>query len=202
MTKELFKTKAIPKKLTGKRSPLPKRLVSLSLAVATAAGALVIGYRQVKSNFVRPQIALVLGGEPEREKFAIAFAQAHPEVEIWVSSGSPPEYTRAIFAEAGIKSDRLKIDRRAIDTVTNFTTLVTDLQAEGADSIYLITSDDHMGRAMIIGEIVLGSRGIIIKPVSLRSGRSPEPWLKSIRDGARAILWVFTGKTGSSLIQF
>jgi uncharacterized SAM-binding protein YcdF (DUF218 family) len=93
----------------------------------------------------------------------------------------------------------LHIDRQAVDTVTNFTSLVDKLQAQGIDSVYLITSDYHMRRARVIGEIVFGSRGIVLKSVPVPSGRSPEPIKKAIRDGARAILWVTTGHTGATL---
>ncbi|HBB33224.1 MAG TPA: hypothetical protein DDZ80_24020 [Cyanobacteria bacterium UBA8803] len=165
------------------------------------AVALICGYKQVKSYFVQPEAILVLGGEEERELFAAKFAQQHPQLHIWVSSGSPEWYTKKVFAKAGIPRNRLHIDRQATDTVTNFTTLVDKLQAEGIDSVYLITSDDHMRRARTIGEIVFGSRGIMLKPVPVLSGREPEPIEKCLRDGARAILWVTTGHTGATLGQ-
>ncbi|MEG3973936.1 YdcF family protein [Microcoleus sp. herbarium8] len=159
------------------------------------------GYLQLKSEFLKPQALLVLGGATEREVFAAKFAQKHPQLPIWVSSGSNPEFAEWVFSEAGIKSDRLHLDYRAVDTVTNFTTLVDELKGRGIESIYLITSDDHMRRAQIIGEIVLGSRGISFKPVAVPSGRTPEPVEKAVRDGARAILWLTTGYTGANFSQ-
>jgi uncharacterized SAM-binding protein YcdF (DUF218 family) len=118
-----------------------------------------------------------------------------------VSSGSPEWYAQKVFAKAGINRNRLHIDRRAVDTVTNFTTLADELQAKGINSVYLITSDDHMRRARVIGEIVFGSRGIGLKPIPVPSGREPEPIEKCLRDGARAVLWVTTGHTGATLGQ-
>ncbi|MBE9121461.1 YdcF family protein [Tychonema sp. LEGE 07199] len=159
------------------------------------------GYLQLKSEFLKPQALLVLGGATEREVFAAKFAQKHPQLPIWVSSGSNPEFAEWVFSEAGIKSDRLHLDYRAVDTVTNFTTLVDELKARGIESVYLITSDDHMRRAEIIGEIVLGSRGISFKPVAVPSGRTPEPVEKAVRDGARALLWLTTGYTGANFSQ-
>jgi uncharacterized SAM-binding protein YcdF (DUF218 family) len=159
------------------------------------------GYQQLKSEFQKPQALLVLGGATEREVFAANFARAHPQLPIWVSSGSNPEFAEWVFSEAGIKSDRLHLDYRAVDTVTNFTTMVDELKAQGIESVYLITSDDHMRRAQIIGEIVLGSRGISFKPVAVPSGRTPEPMQKALRDGARAILWLTTGYTGANFSQ-
>ena len=159
------------------------------------------GYQQLKSEFQRPQALLVLGGDKQRELFAAKFAQNYPSLPIWVSSGTNPEFAEWVFSEAGIKPDRLHLDYRAVDTVTNFTTLVDELQAKGIESVYLITSDDHMRRAQIIGEIVLGSRGISFKPVAVPSGRTPEPIEKAVRDGARAIVWLTTGYTGADFSQ-
>jgi len=160
-----------------------------------------LSYREVKSYFLKPQAILVLGGTPQREDFAAEFARQHPDLPIWVSGGSPPEYTESVFEDAGISLSRLYVDRDAVDTVTNFTTLVDTFQARGIHSVYLITSDYHMRRARIIGELVFGSRGIELKPVPMPSDQTTEPLSKAIRDGARAILWLTTGRTGSTLGQ-
>jgi len=162
-----------------------------------------LGNKEVKSYFQKPQAVLVLGGSTaalEREKFAAKFALQYPDLPIWVSGGSPNQrYTKRVFAKAGIDPTRLHLDYQAVDTVTNFTTLVDDLQARGIHSVYLITSDYHMRRARIIGEIVLGSRGIDFKAVKVPSERSPESIEKAIRDGGRAIVWLITGHTGASI---
>lgn len=158
-----------------------------------------IAYKWVTGISQQPQAVLVLGGSSEREVFAAEFAKKHPELPIWVSSGSNPEYSEWIFSEAGVAADRLHLDYQAVDTVTNFTTLVNEFNARGIDSIYLITSDYHMRRATVIGEIVLGSQGINFKPVPVPSEGSPESLKKAIRDGARSVLWVATGQTGDSL---
>lgn len=52
----------------------------------------------------------VLGGATERERFAAKFAQQHPNLPIWVSSGSPEAYARKVFARAGIKKSRVHLD--------------------------------------------------------------------------------------------
>lgn len=163
------------------------------------AASLFWGYREIESYVVQPKAIFVLGGAEERELFAAKLATQHPALPIWVSSGSSQWYTEKIFAKAGIERNRLHIDRRAVDTVTNFTTLVDELKAQDIDSVYLITSDDHMRRARVIGEIVFGSRGIIIKPLAVPSGRESEPIEKVVRDGARGILWMTTGYTGATL---
>ena len=169
------------------------RCLILSLAIV-----LWLGYKEIKSQFEPPQAMLVLGGGTQREKFAAELARRYPDLPIWISGGTPRSYAERVFARAGIDRSRLHLDYQAVDTVTNFTTLVDKFQARGINSVLLITSDYHMRRARIIGEIVLGSRGIDFKPVSVPSKRSPEPIEKAIRDGARALLWVTTGHTGAS----
>ncbi len=160
---------------------------------------LVVAYKGLAGVFQQPQAVLVLGGALEREVFAAEFAKEHPNLPIWVSSGSNPEYSKWVFSEAGIAADRLHLDYQAVDTVTNFTTLVSEFKSRGISSIYLITSDYHMRRAIVIGEIVLGSQGIAFKPVAVASQQLPESLNKAIRDGARSVLWVATGQTGDSL---
>lgn len=160
-----------------------------------------LGYKEIKSHLEQPQAVFVLGGSTQREKFAAEFASQYPDLPVWISGGTPKDYAEQVFAKAGIDRSRLKLDYQAVDTVTNFTTLVDEFQARGIKKIYLITSDYHMRRARIIGEIVLGSRGIEFKPVSVPTERSPEPIEKVIRDGARAVLWVATGHTGSTLTK-
>ena len=156
-------------------------------------------YKQVRSWLVQPQVMLVLGGAEERERYAAKLAKQRPQVKVWVSSGSPQWYAQKIFQKAGVDRDRVRLDYRAQDTVTNFTTLVDDLKAQGIDSVYLVTSENHMTRARIIGEIVLGSQGITLKPVAVPTAFPPESWQKSVRDGARSLLWLATGRTGANL---
>lgn len=155
------------------------------------------GYKQVEGLWQQPQAVLVLGGAAERERFAAEFAKQHPELPVWVSSGSNPEYAEWVFTEAGIDPTRIHLDYQAVDTVTNFTTLADYFKQHDIRSVYVITSDYHMRRAQVIGEIVFGTRGINMQPVTVPSEHSPEPVNKVVRDAARSVLWVVTGTTGS-----
>ncbi|MBD2102141.1 YdcF family protein [Leptolyngbya sp. FACHB-261] len=174
------------------------RLLSVLLVCFTTSALIMKGHSEPTEQ---PQAILVLGGDREREDFAADFAQQHPDLPIWVSSGTNLEYSEWTFDQAGVAPSRVQRDYRAVDTVTNFTTLVDDLEAQGIHSLYLITSDYHMRRARVIGEIVLGSQGISLWPIAVPSHRSPEPLSKVARDGARALLWLVTGQTGSTLHQ-
>jgi uncharacterized SAM-binding protein YcdF (DUF218 family) len=174
-----------------------KRLFILVLLVAIFSSW--FGYRQAREWLLPAKAILVLGGHEDRERFAAKLARDYPNLPIWVSSGSPQAYAKKIFHKAGIKDDRLHLDYRATDTVTNFTSLVDRFETEGIDSVYLVTSDNHMLRARCIGEIVFGSRGITIKPVPVSSAAEDESLDKTLRDSARAILWLVSGDTGAEL---
>lgn len=146
-----------------------------------------------------PQAILTLGGGSDREKFTAQFAQAHPSLKIWVSSGTVLEEALVIFRGAGIPDTRVNIDTRAVDTVTNFTTLVADFKRLDIHHIYLITSEFHMPRAKAIAYFVLGSQGIAFTSVTVPSKKPPESWLHVLRDSSRAVVWIITGRTGASL---
>ena len=145
-----------------------------------------------------PQAILTLGGDVEREHFTAQFAQKHPQLNIWVSSGMPPEQASAVLKQANIPNSRFHLDYRAVDTVTNFTTLVADFQQHGIQHIYLITSDYHMPRAKTIATIVLGSQGIAFTPISIPSKQPRESIFRIARDGGRSLLWIVSGRTGAS----
>lgn len=174
--------------------------------LSVVATSFCAGFKPVKkvvaSPNIDPEALVVLGGHEERERYAAKLALQHPELPIWLSSGSPQEYAQRIFANAGVKRDRLNFDYAASDTVTNFTTLVDELEAEGIDSVYLITSENHMQRAKVIGNIVFGSRGIDFEPIPVPSENPPEPVEKSLRDGVRAIFWLVTGRTKPILLEY
>ena len=80
-----------------------------------------------------------------------------------------------------------------MDTVSNFTIMVSELQKRNITDVYVITSDFHMPRALVIGKIVLGSRGIEMYPVTIPSTIKSENPAKSLRDGLRSVFWLVTG---------
>jgi len=162
---------------------------------------LLSAYKEMQSIRVEPQAIFVLGGHENRERTAAKLAAEYPELPIWVSSGSPEPYVKRIFKKAGVKGDRLHLNYQAKDTVTNFTTLVNDLKSKRIKSVYLITSDNHMTRARLVGEIIFGTQGIILKPLTVASHLPAEAPEKSIRDMARALLWLTTGRTGETLFH-
>jgi len=147
----------------------------------------------------KPQAILMLGGGSDREKFTAKFAQNHPSLNIWVSSGVSCKNANEIFGKAGISEERINLDYRAVDTVTNFTSLVKDFEKLNIKHLYIVTSDFHLPRAKAIATLVLGSHGITFTPVSVPSQQSLESSLHISRDILRSIFWIITGRSGASL---
>lgn len=147
----------------------------------------------------QPQAFFILGGDPDREKFTAELAQGYPHLKIWVSSPPDIEKTRQTFQAVNIPEQQVHIDQRAVDTVTNFTSLVGDFKQNHIQHLYLITSDFHIPRAKAIATVVLGSQGIAFTPVSVPSQREPETIDRIIRDIARSLLWMVTGYTPAKL---
>jgi uncharacterized SAM-binding protein YcdF (DUF218 family) len=178
-----------------------KKYWLFALASLTIALISIIPLRLAIASYQAPdpQAILVLGGPPEREKFAAYIAQHYPHLEIWVSTGTPPDIVCPIFQTAEISNDRLHLDYTAVDTVTNFTSLIPEFKQRGIKHLYVITSDYHMARSKVIATLILGSQGITFTPLSV-PGRQPRDSLARIlRDGGRSLLWIITGRTGASL---
>ena len=147
----------------------------------------------------QPEAILTLGGGSQREEFTAVFAQSYPCLDIWVSTGIPPKQANKIFLNAGINLERVHLDYRAADTVTNFTSLVEDFTSRNIHHLYLITSQFHMRRAKTIATFVLGSQEITFTTIPIPSNRPQESTLHVMRDFGRSLIWVFTGRTGASL---
>ena len=143
-----------------------------------------------------PQMILVLGGDVAREREAAALA-ARQGLPVVVSGGSNPEYAHWLFEQRqGLPPHQVQLDYRARDTLSNFTSLVDDLRHARIRHALLVTSSDHMGRALLVGRIVAGSRGIHLTPVPVSCGDrcQPEGRRKVWGDGLRAAVWVLSGR--------
>jgi len=174
------------------------KLIS-GIALTAAVGYIPTRLAIAQWQTPKPQAILTLRGRPAREAFTADFARLHPELKIWVSSGLRPNDAHALFRKQNIPDDRVYLDYRALDTVTNFTTLVNDLEQQDIHHIYLITSDYHMARSKAIATIVLGSHGITFTAIDVPSAIPPEDGFHIARDVTRSIIWLATGYTGAEL---
>jgi uncharacterized SAM-binding protein YcdF (DUF218 family) len=139
-----------------------------------------------------PQAIFVLGGDRERETFAVELARENTELHLWISSGqSDADRLLSIPWLQG----RVHIDWKALDTVTNFSTMISQFHQVGVSSLYLVTSDYHMRRANAVASIMLGLSGIKYMPIVVPpvQARPPEQLYKVMRDVVRAFIWVISG---------
>ncbi|MEB3161357.1 MAG: YdcF family protein [Synechocystis sp.] len=148
-----------------------------------------------------PQAIIVLGGDEAREEQAATLAAHHPQLPVWISSGSPESHIYQTFQASGVPRQRLRLSYKAKDTVTNFTTLVDTLAQNKIRSVYLVTSENHMARAQFVGRIIFGSRGIVMRPIAVKTEAETESSDKYLRDSLRAFLWLTTGRTGETLVH-
>jgi len=140
-------------------------------------------------------LVLVLGGDVERERVGAEVAK-RDGLPVMVSGGSNPEYAHWLFRGRGLDDTRVLLDYRATDTLSNFTSVVDDLKRSKIRHVVLVTSSDHMDRALMVGRVVAGSRGIGLTPLAVPCGERcvPEDWRKVWGDGLRATLWVVSGR--------
>ncbi len=185
--------KAAPRR---RRGPLARLVPWKGLLALAAAGSLLwLSRSWLLTPVPPPQLILVLGGDVDRERLAARLASADG-LPVVVSGGSNPEYARWLFQRQGIDRHQVQLDYRAHDTLTNFTSLVDELKQAQVRHVLLVTSSDHMDRALLIGRIVAGSRGIALTPVSVPCGDRchAEEIGKVWGDGVRAMVWVVTGR--------
>mmetsp|Transcript_15212 Transcript_15212/g.24238 ORF Transcript_15212/g.24238 Transcript_15212/m.24238 type:complete len:215 (-) Transcript_15212:522-1166(-) len=132
----------------------------------------------------------VLGGHRSREHYAarIACIGGNRHLPIFVSSGSywkirdfdPLNLSnpfRESFTGVDFKSlrTRLHLDRRAIDTVTNFTSMVRVFKDKGIKHVLVITSKSHIARGYAVLSTIFS---LLIMPIyfgCLRSLLLPPP---------------------------
>ncbi len=146
-------------------------------------------------NRNKPQVILVLGGDIDREVLGLKMA-SKLKLPIIISGGSNIEYSEWLVKREGVPTEMVRRDYRAKDTLGNFTSLVDELYQEGANHLFLITSEDHFNRALTVGNIVAGSRGIKLTGISVpcSSYCKKESQEKYYIDIIRALTWVISGK--------
>lgn len=171
--------------------------------------------------FDPPQAILVLGGDKQRELLAAKFAAGagtstsatgtHAAnvklLPVYLSSAH--DDACHVMIRVGLHPARLHVDNRALDTVTNFTTMVDTFEAESYTHVFVVTSDYHMRRARLLASLVLRSRGIAFTPIGLPSSPGAdrgvveaETWARVERDRMRVLLWLLCGWHGAELLRF
>jgi uncharacterized SAM-binding protein YcdF (DUF218 family) len=160
---------------------------------------------------------LVLGGSyGSRERHAFALARKldekteqnknlqktdFPPIKIWISTGRPKQEIVNISKQFDIPLDRVILDNRAIDTVTNFSSLAELLYNDQVTRVHVVTDYGHIKRSMTIAHLILGYYGIetVASPSSTDVPRPSEWRIRRWRDYARCVMWFYTSKSGARL---
>ena len=95
-------------------------------------------YRRALLDRSPPQLVLVLGGDVDRERLGARLAR-QLDLPLLVSGGSNREYAEWMLSEERFNPDRVTLDYRARDTLSNFTSVVDELQADGVRHVLLVT---------------------------------------------------------------
>ena len=150
------------------------------------------------------ECVLILGGSRARELAAARSAASSARAIILSSGALTQDELCSTVRDAGGHA-QCRIDRVALDTVTNFTSMIAAFVAANVTTVTVATDADHRRRALAIGRIVLGSRGIRVRPLIVNptpcSPASGESTFRVIRDVLRAVLWALTGMDGTSIAQ-
>ena len=211
-------------------------VVAVCSRILYVAGTIMWVQRQPKTPATFKAI-VVLGGaaEREREGALLACTEAYRTARLIVSSGcfrrledfdphDPTANAPHLFEGIDFCSlkPRLKLDRRACDTVTNFTSLAADLKHAGSDRVKLVTSDYHVPRARAIARVAWHYHGIqfdihavhgttetMIRPGDTQLGElsaaqrklmaASESRMRIARDVIRAWFWVLFGVSGAGI---
>ncbi|CAL1173615.1 unnamed protein product [Cladocopium goreaui] len=116
---------------------------------------------------------LLLGGEPDRDSYAAQLSfEFHPPLEVFASSPSSGALERLSAVD---RINKLVLSYEALDTVTNFSTMIPRLQEAGVKKVLLVTSSYHMPRARAIAGVMLGASGIDFEAREVESTKPPEP---------------------------
>ena len=94
-------------------------------------------FLKVITNNKSPELIFVLGGDIDREIAGMEIAK-QLNLPLLISSGSNPEYSDWLIKDKGMSSYLIRKDYRAVDTLTNFTTLIDELYQENISHLLLI----------------------------------------------------------------
>lgn len=140
-------------------------------------------------------VALVLGGDTRREDFALTeWHRQNPDMPIYLSGGSTTEQISTRFQRRGEPLPHFINDLRARNTVGNFTSMIPAFKRAKVKHVFVLTSFSHVRRALTIGKIVLGSRGISCEGVVAHNDPERRETNDLMVEGiALATFWVSLG---------
>lgn len=170
------------------------RLLGLSLAIGVLVWILAQAWVLSQRSQSPPTAIVVLGGGIKREAAAAHLAKQLPDLPVIISSGSRiPCLYRVFVQEYQVDWERIKVDLRAGDTLTNFTAVLPYLQQHRHHHVILITSEGHLRRSRLLAHLIWGSHGIATRPYVISGVGHNESWLKLMADSLRGLAWILLG---------
>jgi uncharacterized SAM-binding protein YcdF (DUF218 family) len=134
----------------------------------------------------------VLGGSIRREIYVAQLAKQYPQIPILISHGSPDPCIWLIFQREVADLHPVWLEKCANSTFENFYYGIPILRRWGVHKVKLITSGNHISRAKLMAQILIGSHGIWVEPVIVQEKGIPgnrESWLKTLLDIIRSLFW-------------
>mmetsp|Transcript_2176 Transcript_2176/g.2500 ORF Transcript_2176/g.2500 Transcript_2176/m.2500 type:complete len:186 (-) Transcript_2176:770-1327(-) len=139
-------------------------------------------------------LCFILGGSKRREVAALKTClKKFPGVPIWISGPELTEDCLQVCEEEGVNPELLRIDYRAVDTLSNFTTMAPEMYKGGFKKVAIITSRYHMKRARTIASIIMPEFKVRYVPIAImyKADSEKENLVKVWRDQIRSYLWVY-----------
>ena len=198
-------------------TPIPLALLFLLLRSLLALTRLISAARR---PLAPPDAVIIMGGCADRERAALraasgstppppgldraaAAALTSPRVPIYVSSPACDvvSVARGLGDGDGSLAARVQLDESAVDTLSNYSSLVPLLRGPHCSRVLILTSASHVRRARLLAWIVLGTRGVTptVATVRTRARTPPESAARAARDAVRAVIWVVCGFSGASV---
>jgi hypothetical protein len=143
---------------------------------------------------------IILGGDKLRECAAARSVAALPQVRVVLLSSGAAAESDLVSELAAVKRHDVSVcvDRRAVDTVSNCTSLAPDVASAGIKQCTLCTARAHSRRAGAVGTLIFAALGVRVRVRTVETGEPQEGILRCLRDVIRAILWVTIGLDLSS----
>jgi len=144
--------------------------------------------------FSMRRLVLVLGGSADRESRCMRVV-ASETCPIWLSGPALTEDCLEVCESQGVDLEYLRVDYRALDTLSNFTSMVPDMKSRGFKQMILVTSQEHETRAKCIASMILPYYNIELSGVIAIPGskEDEEGTLIVLRDIIRTALWLLVG---------
>ncbi|NJK39129.1 MAG: YdcF family protein [Oscillatoriales cyanobacterium RM1_1_9] len=135
---------------------------------------------------------LVLGGSIKREIYVSELANKFPQTRILISTGSDDPCISQLFRRIQAPLDQVWLEKCADSTFGNFFFTQPLLSRWNVRHVKLITSTNHLPRALWLARIILGAHGIWVEPELVAETGVPgnqESPIKTMVDVTRALVW-------------